>query len=341
MPCLSICSTLTMPSLSTSPLPRSAAARAVPRPAASPESAPERLRVTLFGRARVEYAGAVVEGCAAGRAQELFYYLLLHRERAHHREGLASLLWGDHCTTKQSRAYLRKALWQLQSALGAEAGAAVIEADAAWIGIAPGAGLWLDVTILEDAFARVRDVPSTALEDADAAVLRRAVGVYTGTLLDGWYHDWCLVERERLQQIYLLLLDKLMAYAERTGACEAGLDYGERSLRADPARERTYRRLMRLHHALDDRTGALRVYERCVAAVRDELDTPVSAETTALAERVRRGAPASSATAPSLGEVAARLDRLAALQQQLAELHARADRELRAIRELLPSRGGA
>lgn len=312
-----------------------------PDPGMPPRGTRERLRVSLFGRARVEFEGHAVAGCEGGRAQELFCYLLLHRERPHPREGLASLLWGDHCTTKQSKAYLRKALWRLQSSLHAEASPAgdVVEADAGWIGIAPAAGLWLDVTALEDAFARVRDVPCAALEESDAAVLRAAVGVYGGALLEGWYQEWCLVERERLQQIYLLLLDKLMAYAERSGAYEAGLVYGERSLRADPARERTYRRLMRLHHALGDRTGALRVYERCAEAVRDELDTHVSAETVALAERVRRGAlrggqePADGAG--GLSEVAARLERIAALQRQLAELHERADREIRALRQMV------
>ena len=34
--------------------------------------------------------------------------------------------------------------------------------------------------------------------------------VYRGDLLEGCYQDWCLFERERLQNAYLAMLDKLM-----------------------------------------------------------------------------------------------------------------------------------
>jgi len=40
--------------------------------------------------------------------------------------------------------------------------------------------------------------------------LQEAVRLSYADLLEGWYQDWCLYERERLQNIYLLILDKLM-----------------------------------------------------------------------------------------------------------------------------------
>lgn len=300
------------------------------------------LDVTLFGRLRIAYAGVPVKGCTGRREQELFCYLLLHRQRPHLREGVASALWGDHYTTTGSKTYLRKALWQLQSSLqaAAEPAADIIHADDEWIRVAPAAGLRLDVAMLEDAYARVCDVPGSQLSDEDADVLRAAVGLYTSDLLEGWYQDWCLVQRERLRQVFLLMLDKLMAYCERVGACEAGLAYGEQSLRCDRARERTYHRLIRLHHNLGDRTGALRMYERCVGAIREELDTIPSAETTALADAVRGGLPflsekAAPAPTGEAADVGEQLERLADLQRQLTWLHERMQGELEAIRRAL------
>src|SRR5438876_1093845 len=92
-----------------------------------------------------------------------------------------------------------------------------------------------------------------------------------GYLLQGCYQDWCLCERERLQQLYLGALDRLMEYSEIHGEYAAGLTYGGRILRLDCARERTHRGMMRLYHLNGDRTAALRQYERCAATLKKEL----------------------------------------------------------------------
>ena len=75
------------------------------------------LRIRLFGKFQVERDGYAMSGLDALKVQELFCYLLLNRDRPHHREALAGLLWGEY-STSQSKKYLRQALWQLQLALG-------------------------------------------------------------------------------------------------------------------------------------------------------------------------------------------------------------------------------
>ncbi len=111
--------------------------------------------------------------------------------------------------------------------------------------------------------------------------------LYRGGLQESWYHDWYLYERERLQHLYLILLDKLMDYCEARGEFEAGLVYGALILRCERARERTHRRLMRLFYASGDRTAALRQYERCVAALKEELGVEPAKRTVALVEQIR------------------------------------------------------
>ncbi len=113
--------------------------------------------------------------------------------------------------------------------------------------------------------------------------------LYHGDLLEDCFQDWCLYERERLQNIYLCVLDKLMDYCETHDEYEAGSVYGARALRWDGARERTYRRLMRLHCLAGDRTTAMRQYSRCVRALRRELDVPPSERTVALYQQIRTG----------------------------------------------------
>lgn len=302
----------------------------------------EAIRIALFGRLTVHVGERSPVCFPTVREQEVLAYLLLNRERPQARESVASALWGEHCTTEQAKAYFRKALWQLQATLhaGAPPAADLIQAEARWVRVVPADALRLDVATFEEAYARVCDVPGQRLSEDDARALDRAVGVYTGDLLEGWYQEWCLAERERLRQLYLLMLDKLMVHAETVGRYEAGLAYGESSLRVDGARERTYYRLIRLRSALVDRTGALRLYERCVAALREELDTTPSERTVDLARAVRRGAPAPPDSAPGpattdarawVEQLSARLSRLVGLQRELATLQVRVSEEIEAI----------
>jgi len=60
------------------------------------------------------------------------------------------------------------------------------------------------------------------------------------TCWNGCYDDWCIFERERLQNIYLLMLDKLISYSAKHREYEAGQGYGYTILRYDRARERTH-----------------------------------------------------------------------------------------------------
>jgi hypothetical protein len=87
--------------------------------------------------------------------------------------------------------------------------------------------------------------------------------------------------------MYLIMLDKLMGYCEAHRKYEAGLVCGVVSLRYDLARERTHWRMMRLHYLAGDRTAALRQFERCVAALDEELGVRPAKRTVALYEQIR------------------------------------------------------
>ena len=153
--------------------------------------------------------------------------------------------------------------------------------------------------------------------------------LYQGPLLEGWYQDWCLLERERLQSMYLAMLDKLMSFTEVHYDYETGLLYGMRIMCYDRARERTHRRMMRLYYLLGDRAEALRQYERCAAALDEELSISPSKSTQALYKQIQADQldelppiPIQPDTppevpAPQLLEV---LGRLAQVQRSLSEL---------------------
>lgn len=247
------------------------------------------LYVRLFGKFRAQRHEQVVHGLDSCKMQEMFCYLLFHRDHPHAREALASLLWGDY-PDPQAKKYLRKALWQLQTALNSASvspNEGILLVDAKWVHLNSQADIWSDVAVFEQAFASVQGMPCQAVGAQDVQVLQAAVQLYQGELLEGWYQDWCLYERERLHTMYLAILDKLMGYCEMHQEYEAGMVYGTRILRYDRARECTHRQLMRLHYLAGDRTGALHQYEHCVTALHDELDVKPAKATQLLYEQMR------------------------------------------------------
>jgi DNA-binding SARP family transcriptional activator len=263
------------------------------------------LSVRLFRKLEIERDGQMLADISGRKVQELLCYLLLHRERPHHREILASLLWAN-SSTAQSKRYLRQALWRLQAQLGSEDEpicGRMFLVQPEWVHLNPAADLWLDVAQFEEAFARVKGVPGQTLDTLRVEALCRALDLYRGDLLEGWFQDWCLYERERLRHMYLAILDKLVDYCEVQGEYEAGLAYGNRILSSDEARERTHRRLMRLHYLSGDRTAALRQFDCCVKALHRELAVEPSARTVALCEQIREDQPPSSTqlSAASIG----------------------------------------
>jgi DNA-binding SARP family transcriptional activator len=297
------------------------------------------LKVHLFGKFCVSHDEQPAQGFEVFKEQELLSYLLINSRRPHSREALAGLLWGD-APTEKAKKYLRHALWHLQNALGAlstaAGGALMVEHD--WVQLDPRAELWLDVGVFERAFMLVQDSAGAGLEPRHVEALQEAVRLYRGDLLEGCYSDWCFYERERLQNMYLTMLDKLTAHCEAMRQFELGLFYGSQILRYDRARERTHRQMMSLQYLSGDRTAALRQYERCAAALREELDVSPDKRTNALHQHIRSGGesdPAQSggeaddAAPASLADV---LGRLTQIQTILADVQRRVNKEIKAVR---------
>jgi DNA-binding SARP family transcriptional activator len=132
----------------------------------------------------------------------------------------------------------------------------------------------------------MRDVLGQDLSSDQVQLLHEAVELYSGELLTGWYQDWCLLERERLQAMYLAMLDKLMIYCMVHHQYESGVEYGIRILRIDYAREKTHQRLMRLFYLSGDRTSALRQFERCAEILMRELKVKPTKSTILLYEQI-------------------------------------------------------
>jgi DNA-binding SARP family transcriptional activator len=278
-----------------------------------------------------------------GKDQELLSFLLVRGHQHHSREALAAMLWGD-TSTERSKKYLRQSLWHLQTVLesgGREAANhLLIEHD--WLRLNPTNRPWCDVEEFEKSLTAAEGISGRQLTEAQAGQLKEAATLYQDDLLVGWYQEWVLFERERLQNRYLLLPDKLIVYSETHQEYEQGQNYATRILRYDPARERTHRELMRLYSLSGDRTAALRQYERCVIALQRELAVKPERRTIELYEQIKsdryRPSNPTSASPPAArgdrAEPRDLLDSLKHIHRMLKSVQRRIQHDIRAVEHL-------
>lgn len=299
------------------------------------------MRIQLFGKLQIQTSGHSLQTLDSHRSEELLCYLLLHRRRQHHREVLVELICPER-PADQAKKALRQTLWRLQSELdaGHTDDTCLLKVDRDWICVNPHCRLWLDVDILERTYALVENMPGEQLTADQTQLLQRAVDLYHDDLLIGWYEDWCLFERERLQNMVLRLLDKLMAYCEAHAEYDSGLRYGEEVLRHDRANERTYRRLMRLHFHAGARGKALYQFERCAAILRQELGVDPSPGTIAVYNQIRTGTlpgatRLASAPPPPNPQMAEVVEILARFETTLDEFHTRLRSEVESLQRAL------
>lgn len=242
------------------------------------------MRIRLFGRFDLGFDGAAIPPLESARAESLIAYLLLEGTSATSRRRLAFLLWPD-STEAQAQTNLRHVLHKVRHRLPeADRHLDITARSLRWRSEAPH---WVDV----DAFEQLLAVDTAARPDA----LREAVDLYTGDLLEGLFDEWLLPERERLRNRYLDALAELAGLRADRGEMAEAIGLTERLLRADPLRETTYQRLMRLHDATGDRARALRAYHVCSSTLEHELGVEPGAETRAAYQALLRAVPAAAA----------------------------------------------
>ena len=162
-----------------------------------------------------------------------------------------------------------------------------MQLDGSWVQLHVNNHIWIDANQFCQTFALVRDLPARHMTTEQANLVTEAIKLYQGDLVTGWYQDWCFLERERYQSMFLAMLDKLIDYCSLQQQFEQGIEFAMQVLRYDQARERSHRRLMRLYYLADNRTAALRQYELCAAALERELNVQPSQKTVALYQQIQ------------------------------------------------------
>ncbi|HJS59503.1 MAG TPA: AAA family ATPase [Vicinamibacteria bacterium] len=229
------------------------------------------LRLTLLGGVEARLATGPTVSFPRKKSEALLAYLALHAGQMQARDKLAALLWGEASDTR-ARHSLRQALVSLRQALPRETGPLLLENGDA-VAINP-AVVEVDVPLFEQLLA-----------DGSPEALERAAGLYRGDLLEGLaiaeppFEEWLTAERERLREMGLEALVRLLAHQIRIAVNDEAVQTAIRVLRLDPTQESVHRSLMRLYARQGRRGAALRQYQICIATLERELGVEPEPET--------------------------------------------------------------
>ena len=237
------------------------------------------LELRVLGGFDLKLASGPPVPIARKKAQALLAYLACHPGQSHPRDKLTTLFWPE-IDDHQARANLRKALFVLRPALSAAPLSLRIGEDGVALDCAA-----LDVDVL--AFERL-------VREGTPQALHQAAELYRGDLLEGLavttppFEEWLTAERERLRELALEALARLLAHQTKAEEPHA-VETARRLLALDPLQEAVHRALIRMYAHHGRRDAALRQYQSCVDTLRRELNVEPEAETRQLYQEVLRG----------------------------------------------------
>ena len=238
------------------------------------------LELMLLGGFRARFGSGDELVPRSKKAALLLARLALRAGEVHTRETLIGLLWSDRAEA-QARASLRQELTVLRKMMGASPPVLAID----------GERLSLDPTAVEvDVCAFEAQAKSETTRD-----LERAAALYRGPLLEGFAvrdaacEEWISAERQRLRDLFLGVLDRLLARQLQEGALHRAITTAQTLLAHDPLREDTHRTLMLLHAQQGRRSLAIKQFQLFSELLRSELGVEPEPETVRIYEEILAG----------------------------------------------------
>lgn len=125
-------------------------------------------------------------------------------------------------------------------------------------------------TDVDDFIETVRQAEQEPHSETRIALLTKAVEIYRGELLPGYYDDWVLIERERLSEKLVRVLSQLVEDLETSGDTDRALEFALTVVQAAPLREEAYQTLMRLYATRGLHGDAINQYQRLSVMLRRE-----------------------------------------------------------------------
>ena len=201
----------------------------------------EAWRIELFGGLIVRRGDIEIVRFRTHKNAALLAFLAHCRERSHRRDVLIDMLWPDH-DLEAGRNCLNVALSSLRSQLEDRETPPIFVTDRASVRLDP-AVCGVDTA---DFRAHLRRAGAAASALDKRAALRRAVELYSGRLLPGFYEEWAIGESRALEEEYFNSILRLIDDALQRGDYAEAIGLAERALTIDPQRDDVLTKLVQL-----------------------------------------------------------------------------------------------
>lgn len=208
------------------------------------------------------------------KSQSLLAYLVLKRKHPQMREHLINLFWGESPQNKARRS-LTTALWHIRKCLPE---GEYLHSDYSSVQFNPNENIWVDF----DEFNRL-------IQTNETENLVAGLNLYRGTLLAGFYDDWVMPERYRLEINYTEALARLMLAQQNAGNYREALMTALRLEENDPLREDAYRVSMHAYYQLGQYQAAIQQFQHLFLVLKQELGIEPSQDTHRLYQAILEG----------------------------------------------------
>ncbi|WP_433549067.1 AfsR/SARP family transcriptional regulator [Streptomyces sp. CA-294286] len=253
------------------------------------------ISVHTLGRCDLTIQGKSVQRWKAGKARDLFQFLLLRQGSIVPREALQEALWPDSQDAANSSSLkvavhmLRRVLANYQTTAGDQSPTSLrlVTRDAGYSLLAT--SVWVDSEVFDSLVDRGHRAESVGAQAEASEHYRKAAELYRGDYLAGATMEWANVHREWLRGRFLYVLQRLAETSLNDSDPLSVMRRCRQILDIEPYQEESYRMLMFTHAQLGQLNQVRRWYDLCTARLRDDLQVPPEPATHLLFSRAMQG----------------------------------------------------
>jgi DNA-binding SARP family transcriptional activator len=243
--------------------------------------------VYCLGQFQVYQDEQSVENWSSRKGLSVFKYLILEHPAPVGKEILMDTFWPD-SDPESARRNLHQAIYSLRQTFRGEQQ----EFHHIWFkndcySLNPNLETWIDFREFQMCIEAGRRLEIAGQIEEAIEQYGTAEGLYHGEFLEeDPYEEWPVVQRQQLLNQYLSLVDKLSEFHFQNRQYAAAVYFCQKILAKDRCYEAAHRLLMQCYLAQGLRHLAIRQYQTCIRALREEVAIEPSEETVTLYKRI-------------------------------------------------------